>query len=98
MCGWYEVLRKGKRSWTVGFGLGGDWGCTGRLQYCPDTRRLVLLKLPQGTEDSPELGNFIRILEGMLQRDDVPHQKSCVEYRSLVAEDGYEWMMRQVYA
>jgi len=54
--------------------------------------------LPAGEKDTPDLRNFIPMLEHLLQKDQIPWQKTCLRYRSIQAEDGFDWMMHQIYA
>ena len=98
MNGWSEVLRRGQNSLLIGFSLGMDMSCSGRLRYMTAEQKVELLRLPDDTEDSPELQNFIGVLEKSLKSDRIPWQKTCTSYISLKAEEGYERMMRQVCA
>ena len=98
MYGWSMVVKKRERSLVIGFSLGSDTSCSGRLRYRFDSSALEFLRAPKGEEDTPELWNFIHIIEHLLQDDRIPWQMTCVRYRSLEAEEGFDWMMHQVYA
>ncbi len=95
---WSTVIRKRERSLLIGFSLGSDMSCSGRLRFRFDTSSLEFLRLPAGEKDSPDLQNIISMLEHLLRENRIPWQKTCGQYRSLEAEEGFDWMMHQIYA
>ncbi|HCB93613.1 MAG TPA: hypothetical protein DEP57_07375 [Selenomonas sp.] len=98
MFGWSTVVKKRETSLLIGYSLGTDMSCSGRLRYRFDSSVLEFLRLPKGEADSPEIRKFIRALEQSLKDGEIPWQKTCVRYRSIEAEEGFDRMMQQVYA
>ncbi len=98
MIGWSTILKKRETSFLVGYSIGEDMSCSGRLRYRFDTSVLEFLRLPKGVEDSPELRNFIRTLEQSLRKGNLPWQVTCTGFRSVEAEEGFDRMMEKVYA
>ena len=98
MFGWSTVVRRSETSLLVGYSLGADTSCSGRLRYRFESAVLEFLRLPKGEADSPEIRKFIRALERLLKDGEIPWQKTCVRYRSIEAEEGFDRMMQQVYA
>lgn len=98
MFGWSTVVRKRETSLLVGYSLGSDMSCSGRLRYRFGSSAIEFLRLPKGEVDSPEIRKFIRALEQSLIEGEIPWQKTCIRYRSIEAEEGFDRMMHQIYA
>lgn len=98
MFGWSTVVKKRETSLLIGYSLGEDMSCSGRLRYRFGSPAIEFLRLPKDSEDSPEIHKFIRALEQSLKEGDIPWQKTCVSFRSVEAEDGFDRMMHQIYA
>ena len=97
MYGWSTVVKKRERSLLIGFSLGADASCSGRLRYRLDSSSLEFLRSPKGEEAETEVHHFIRILERLLKSNRIPWQITCLKYRSTKAEEGFDWMMHQIH-
>ena len=97
MYGWASVVKRNRRSLLVGFSLGDDRSCSGRLRFWQGTPMVEFVNLPKKADETPELWNLIHIIEDMFRKGHIAWQRTCVRFRSLKAEDGFQRMMRQIH-